>query len=83
MDGVAQVNALKGCGWLLLPFPPISPVPISPPLNRASYREAPNYRGSSNNRSISGSKVNMQVALNSFEALKCVLGKTQRLVYEY
>ena len=96
MDGVAQVNALKGSGWLLLPSPPIrrpsiSPLAVStllsPPLKGAPNREAPSYRAhswaSSKNRPISGSKVNIQVALNSFEALKFVLGKTPRSVYEY
>ena len=96
MDGVAQVNALKGSGWLLLPSPPIrrpsiSPLAVStllsPPLKGAPNREAPSYRAhswaSSKNRPISGSKVNIQVALNSFEALKFVLGKTPRSAYEY
>ena len=52
MDGVAQVNALKGGGWLLLPAPPIrrpsiSPLAVStllsPSLKGAPYREAPSY----------------------------------------
>ena len=93
MYGVTQVNALKRGGWFL----PISPmrssstppmVPISTlasPLSGACYREAPNCRGSSHTRSISGSgtKVNTQVALNSFELSKFALGKTPRLVYVY
>ena len=90
MDWVTQVNALKRGGWFL-PLPPMqdpstSPMTISTlvsPLSGACYRETSNYRahsrGSSNCRSISWSvtKVNTQVALNSFEVSSLLLGKPQ------
>ena len=97
MDGVTQVNALKRGGWFLplspmrcpSSTPPMTISTLVSPLSGACYREAPNYRahsrGSSHKRSISRSvtKVNTQVALNSFEVLKFAFGKNPRLVEVY